>query len=283
MKGSFELPLTDDAITTFIRDGAICLRNVIDEATREKLCAAIERDILDPGPFFHNYQIEKGRFHGNSLCWPRHAEFRDYVLHSPLPQLAASLMGARRLNLVYDQLFVKEPGTEAPTPWHQDLPVWPLEGDQIVSFWLALDPVTAASGAVEYVRGSHRWNRLFQPYSFAKSSIDLKLDPSFEPMPDIDAMREQLDIATWEMAPGDIVAFTARTIHGAGGNRTAHTRRRGYSVRYAGEDVTYKPRRSFVPALKNAELRPGDKLDSKLFPLVWRNGRAVTPYMAEAS
>lgn len=54
--------------------------------------------------------------------------------------------------LLYDQVFVKEPGTSSPTPWHQDQPYWPIKGWQIMSFWAALDPVTEESGGIQFIR-----------------------------------------------------------------------------------------------------------------------------------
>jgi ectoine hydroxylase-related dioxygenase (phytanoyl-CoA dioxygenase family) len=261
------------AIDALRRDGAVMLEGVIDPDWRHQIGLAIERDMRDPGPFFHDYQVQKGRFHGNSVCWLRHPELADYVFGSPLPELAARLLRTGKVNLLYDQLFIKEPGTDTPTPWHHDHCVWPLRGDDVISFWLALDPVDAANGRVEFVRGSHRWDGLFQPNSFTKSAIDYPLDPRFKPMPDISAARDRFDIVGWNMAPGDVIAFYSRTVHGAGGNGTLARRRRGYTVRYCGETVVYDTSYEFMPALNNPDLRHGDHLDSDLFPVAWRDGR----------
>jgi ectoine hydroxylase-related dioxygenase (phytanoyl-CoA dioxygenase family) len=255
------------------RDGALVFRNVVDADLRRRIAVAIERDMRDPGPFFHNYQVEKGRFHGNSLCWLRHTELADCVFDSSLPELAARLLRASKVNLLYDQLFIKEPGTDTPTPWHHDHCVWPLKGDDVLSFWLALDSVDATNGRVEFVRGSHRWEGLFQPHSFTNSAISYPIDPRFRPMPDIDGDRQRYDIVTWDMEPGDVVAFYSRTVHGAGGNGTTARRRRGYTVRYCGDSVTYDTSYKFMPALTNPDLHHGDPLDSDMFPIVWQNGK----------
>ena len=44
-------------------------------------------------------------------------------------------------------------------------------GDQVAILWLALDPVDLASGAVEYVKGSHRWGRRFLPETFSGTAV----------------------------------------------------------------------------------------------------------------
>ena len=52
-------------IDAFDRDGAVALRDVIGNADLQKLADAIEDDIRSPGPFYHGYESDEGRFHGN--------------------------------------------------------------------------------------------------------------------------------------------------------------------------------------------------------------------------
>jgi ectoine hydroxylase-related dioxygenase (phytanoyl-CoA dioxygenase family) len=267
--------ITEEQVTEFERDGVILLRGVINEGWRTRVAAAIERDMAEPGPHHHGYESKSGRFHATSRTWELDDDLRAYVFESPLPGLAAALLRSRKVNLLYDQMFVKEPGTEAPTPWHCDHVVWPLAGNKVVSFWLALDPVTKDSGRVEYVRGSHKWGRKFQPRPFAKSRLSYPTVPGLEEFPDIEAHRENYDIVGWDMEPGDVVAFTSWTFHGASGNSRSDRRRRGYSVRYTGDDVRYAPDQFTVASTLNPELKPGDELDSSLFPVVWRDGAPV--------
>jgi len=263
--------LSDQERATFARDGVVFLPDRIDERWRARIAAVIDRDMAAPGPFHHHYESEHGRFHATSRLWQSDPDARAYVFESPLPALAAQLLGSRKVNLLYDQIFVKEPGTEAPTAWHQDHVVWPIEGSQVISFWLALDRVTRKSSAVEYIRGSHRWNRRFQPYPLSRSRVlNYPRDPALEEMPDIDTERDKYDIVSWDMEPGDLVAFHSLIVHGAGGNFTTDQRRRGYSVRYTGEDVRFSPHLRTMKVLENPELRPGQPLDSTLFPIVWQ-------------
>ena len=46
---------------------------------------------------------------------------------------------------------------------------YPVDGDQVVSLWLPLDPV-ARETSVEYVKGSHRWGRWSKWAASARSS-----------------------------------------------------------------------------------------------------------------
>ncbi len=262
--------VSQDEIEAYRRDGAVPLRGVIDEATRARLEAAIEDDIREPGPFFHGYESEEGRFHGNLRLWESHESFRALCLESELPDIARQFFDSRKINLLYDQLFVKEAAMGQRTRWHNDQPYWPIRGDQILSVWIALDETTADNGRLEFIRGSHRWNRWFQPEVFGKtgSIAQYERNPDFEDIPDIEAHREEYDIIAWDLQPGDAYVFHGMTVHGAGGNASSVRRRRGYTVRYTGDDIVYDLRRGLSQPILNPELESGDALDSERFPVI---------------
>lgn len=271
-------PLTDGEIHTFETDGVILLRGLLDDEWLDLLAQAIERDIADPAPGYHGYASpEGGGFHGNFDNWRSDEQFARYCLHSPLPSIAAGFLRSDTVHLFYDQLFVKEPSTPSPTPWHNDQPYWPVAGWQVMSLWVALDPVTRDSGALEFIRGSHRWNRWFQPRTFAAGGYEYEINPQYEPIPDFDADRSELDIVTWDMEPGDLLAFHALTVHGSGGNSRPDRRRRGYTVRYAGDDITYDARPGTNPALTRTDHQSGTPLDSAIYPLAYEGHFSDTP------
>ena len=114
----------------------------------EPLRAALDRLRAEPGPLSEIYGGDGG-FYGDRFVWTRDAAIRDCVLHGPGGRAIAALMEAREVRLYCDHVLVKEPGTGQPTPWHHDLQAWPIEGGQIGSLWVALDPVTRENGAVE--------------------------------------------------------------------------------------------------------------------------------------
>jgi len=254
----------------FTSDGAIVLRQVIGQRWLDRLAVAIERDIDRPSRFYHGYKSdEAGRFHANLRLWETDPDCRDYCLNSALPGLAAQLLKSGKVNLFYDQLLVKEPGNISRTPWHHDLPYWPVKGDGLVSFWLALDPVTHDSGALEFIKGSHTWNKRFEVSSFTPDAYTLAENKAFEPLPDIESNRDAYEILSWEMEPGDLIALHGLVLHGAPGNSRNDVRRRGYTVRYAAADTVYDPHPASFPTLRNRTLSPGDPLDSDQYPVVY--------------
>ena len=184
----------------FDRDGAVLMKGVVPAAWLSVLADAIERDIAEPGPYVVGYQPEVGRFHGNQRVWEKDEGFRAFCCEGPLRELAARFLGAERLNLFYDQLFVKEPGTPQPTRWHNDQPYWPVRGWPVMSFWLPLDPVTRESGALAFVAGSHRWDRWFQPEPFADGGAAYEQGEGYEPCPISTAADTASSPGTWSRA-----------------------------------------------------------------------------------
>jgi ectoine hydroxylase-related dioxygenase (phytanoyl-CoA dioxygenase family) len=259
-----------EAVEQYRNDGVTVLRSVIDADWLVRLAAAIERDIADPGPYEHSYDVAGGRFHGNFLVWQHDPEFAAFCLGSPAPAIARRMLGATRLNLLYDQLFVKEAGADHRTRWHNDQPYWPVRGRDVVSIWVSLDHVDAANGRLEFVRGSHRWDRWFQPEPFGpnRGATSYEHNPDYEPMIDIEADRDAYDIVTWDLDPGDVYVFSAMTVHGAAGNATTDRRRRGYTVRYCGDDVTYDPRTGVSTPLLVDDLAAGDPLGGHQYPAI---------------
>lgn len=270
-----ELPLrdvTEGEIATYDRDGVVCLRGLFDGAWIDRLRGAVDRNIAQPGPLVLEYTKEgdPGRYHGDMFMWTWDDDFRAFVFDSPAPAIAARLLGTTRVHFFYDHLLVKEPGTRERTPFHQDLPYWPVQGWQVCSLWLALDPVTGESGAVEYVKGSHRWGKRFRAQSF--TGDDRFFDPALEPIPDIEAERDRHDLLSFDLAPGDCVVHHSLTVHGSPGNRSATTRRRGLATRWTGDDATYDPRPATFKLIRDPAIPAGGSLECALFPRVWPRG-----------
>ena len=55
---------------------------------------------------------------------------------------------------------------------------------------------------------------------------------AFETVPDIEAHRDDYEILSWELEPGDAIAFHMKTVHGRSGNGGTHhpSSRRGDPV-----------------------------------------------------
>ena len=267
----FPNPVTSVHVETYRRDGVVHLRGVFSEHWREVARLGLERNLREPGRRAHNYAggAGKPRFFQDACNWFRIPEFADYCFNSPAAAIAGTLMGARRVNLFFDNIMLKDPGANAPTPWHQDTPYWPVEGDQVCSVWMPLDPITQEN-RLEFVRGSHRWGKNFTPMDFFKGKPEGIARPDFEAIPDFDARRGEFEFVAYDMEPGDCVVFHGHAVHGAPGNMTARPRRAMIS-RWTGDDVRYAGDKHdrLGPPFPRCGLKPGEPMTSETFPLVW--------------
>ncbi len=276
-------PIADEEIAAYERDGAAVLRGVVPLEWVEVMREAIERILQAPGDASVEYtpKNNKGRYYGDFFVWMRDPDFRAFMQESPMPELAAQVLKSATLNFFYDQLLVKEPNTKEPTPWHQDLSYWPVRGNDILSVWVPFDPADEASGVVVYVKGSHKWGKMYAPAAFGKKSgfAEIYAKAGLEPLPDIEAGREDYEILKWELEPGDVLVHHPLTLHYASGNASPTGRRRGLALRYLGDDAifddrpgTFMENRKVMSLLPDIKLRDGDRFSGAVFPQVWPRG-----------
>jgi ectoine hydroxylase-related dioxygenase (phytanoyl-CoA dioxygenase family) len=263
---------TLDSKTTdaYREDGVTVLRNVIPEQWREALAQAIAQNMSDPGPYGKNHDEEGGVFFGDYVNWKRFDAYRTVCSEGPLGEIASQLMNVNNVRLFHEHVLVKEPGTSAETPWHQDMPYYCIRGTQTVSIWVPLDPV-AKSVCPQFLAGSHDGHATFMPRWF-KTLKPLEGDTSsYRPFPEIDQERDGHRLRSWELSPGDAIAFDYHTVHNAPANQS-DTRRRAVSLRMIGDDARYVERPHAVsppfPDL-GLKLNMGDELPEDWFPTVY--------------
>jgi len=177
------------------------------------------------------------------------------------------------VRLYHDHMLTKEPGTRQRTPWHQDQPYYNIEGRNNLSMWIAVDSVSRAA-TLEFVAGSHLGPWLM-PRSFLDSQAKWFPEGSLADLPDIDANRAAYRILGWAVQPGDVVCFQMLTLHAAGAVEGSE-RRRVFSLRFLGDDITHAPRpwatSPEFPGLIDV-LPPGAPMEHPLFPILWAAAR----------
>jgi len=167
------------------------------------------------------------------------------------------------------------------TPYHHDQPYYPVDGEKCVSLWIPLDPIKKEENSVRYVAGSHRWQKWFIPrkfetlanYDYNPASLD-STDWKEKDYTTIteefikNGLENEWEVLSWDMEPGDLIAFNFRTLHGAPGNPTS-SRRRVVALRFTGDDAritTKRPWQVSPPMLGG--LAHGKPLDSATFPVI---------------
>ena len=258
--------LTQSDIDAFQADGAVLIKGLFADQI-DVIRAGIERNMAEPGPYASENlkEGETGRFFDDYCNWCRIPEFEEVIRQSPAAEVAADLMRSLTAQFFHDHVLVKEPGTSKATPWHQDGPYYFVGGRQTVSFWSPADPVTDAT--LRCVAGSHLWPKPVLPTRWLNEDNFYPDEQAYIPVPDPDA--EGMEIREWPMQPGDAVAFSYGTLHGARGNVSA-SRRRAFSLRFVGDDARYveRPGRT-SPPFPGHGMAPGERLREDWFPIVF--------------
>ena len=162
----------------------------------------------------------------------------ELISYSGLGKMAAAITGAQMVQVWWVQLLYKPPGRQAAESnthvgWHQDAQYWQVwqESHELFTAWVALNYVTAESGPMKFVRGSHKWGLLDKGNFYGQ---------------DHDAQRKEIEVPdgqTWEevpviLPPGGVSFHQSLTYHGSVPN------------------LSTKPRRSFAIHMRTEKPRP---------------------------
>jgi len=250
--------------------GVVHMPGVLDAAWCARLHAAIERCRADPGPHYGVLSCPgEPTVDSDLFRWFDDPDLRAAAHDSPLPALAAALIGEAAVVLIEDQWFASAAAATTPSPWHQDDPYYNIDGG-FLTIWVALDDAPA-DAALRVVPGSHRWGRLFAPVEFSATSTTIGAAGDLDPVPDVDGEPLRYETVGWDVAAGDAIALHSRTLHAAGGVPVADRPFRRLSTRWAGGDARYVERGPHVASFWHVlphGLRPGDRLACDVFPVI---------------
>lgn len=218
------------------------MRGALDADEVQRILDVYEYGRAHPSPGAYSvYQETGATFYidtFNAANWDAYVPaYRD----TAVPDVVSGLWGSPDVWFFYEQLFLKEGGAMRRTPWHQDSSYLPVDGDHVAVVWIALDPLDEET-SLEFARGSHSGplynTSAFDPTDDTKPIVD---DGTLPRLPDIESARDEHDIVSFAVEPGDIVVFHANVLHGGAPTRPGQ-RRRTVSLRYFGEDATFAPR-----------------------------------------
>jgi ectoine hydroxylase-related dioxygenase (phytanoyl-CoA dioxygenase family) len=272
--------LSQSHIDAYAKDGVAFVKGAFSPDWIAKLTQGINDNIANPSTRSRiwNRDAEGRTCFYDSQVWQQIDAYRDFALHSPCGEMAATLMGSKSVNFFFDAVFVRTPGAQFRTPWHQDEPYWSVNGFDTCSVWMPLVPVEKKS-ALEFVRGSHLWNQKYKQTNFGALTKDDRDQVRFDdcdtvPFPDVENNRADYDILSWDMEPGDCVAFNARIIHGGSGNLSEGRDLKVFNTQWLGDDVRvmFRPEGmdpDHSQVMTEHGLKPGDRPQGPLYPQVW--------------
>lgn len=268
-----------DQLQAYDRDGVTHLKNVIPFGWIEHLRNAAEETLATHSTGWHSVLDDAvinmaefspaGASPGPYLvainCWRESETIMSFAASSPAPAIAGDLMMSDRVYLYEDGLHIKEPGTQAEVYWHNDHGYHHVEGPSCV-IWIPLDPVTEENGGLVFMRGSHKDRTVYRP--------NMLVDPNpipgteGEPIPPVDDNSPKR--ISFDMVPGDALAFSMKTFHMSGVNQSLTTRRRSLVIKYLGRGARWEirpgiPLRAIPESIQSgARVRSDDHS-----PLVW--------------
>ena len=275
--------ITPDEVETYHRDGVLLLPGMFDKDWIELLNKGLDANIEAPtrrSRIWYKDTSGRSMFYDHT-AWKGIEEYRKFIFNSPAAQICGQLMRSTTINFFFDSVFVRSTGTQFETPWHQDEPYWSVEGYDACSIWMPLGPVKRKN-ALSFVPGSHRLKTVFKQYNFGdlnpvrKKNVDQVdfSDIAEQEFPDINADPERFGVVSWDMQPGDCIAFNGRTMHGGSGKLDDGFELRVFTTKWVGDDVRIKFRDCGMDPDHSADmiekdLKPGDRPGTNLYPRIW--------------
>ena len=247
------MDISPEIIAAYRRDGAIHLPQVLNAEMLSLAEQCFNWSVQHPTPSACQfYDNEKSNFY-QDLCHPQAAHtYRQLFEESSIADLVAQFWNEETVWFLYEQIFVKEGNETRRTPWHQDTPYLALEGEQVAVVWINFQAVEQ-SQSLEFVRGSHR-QTLYNGSAFDNDDDTAPIYAEGLPrLPDIESDRDNWDIVSWAIMPGDVVVFHPSTLHGGAPTQSGQARRT-LSLRFFGPTTTYAERPEPAPAPLTAGL-----------------------------
>ena len=263
--------ITPEVVETFADDGVVLIKQALHSEWLQLIEMAYERVMLTPQTMARFYKGSPDEFLESVHNYPNVHEIRQLLAESPIADIIGSIIKSKNVWYFLDEFFLKEGGNCGPTPWHQDLPYWPIQGRQFASMWINLDPLVQTE-CLEFVRGSHL-ETVYDGFLPSAVSEDMRrpyFGGELPKLPNIEAEREIWDIVSWPIEPGDIVLLHPGVLHG-GGPTGKNSRRRTLTVRCYGDDIVFAHRPNSMPTAPRRpglglKLRPGDPLRHSTCP-----------------
>ena len=276
-------PISPNDIKKYHDDGVVLLSGMFDQEWIDALNKGLTANCKDPTNRSRVWDRDaEGRtMFWDSQAWQNIDEYRQFVFESPAAEIAGSLMQSMQINFFFDAVFVRSPGSQFETPWHQDEPYWSVEGYDTCTLWMPLVPVRR-DNALAFVPGSHRLESSFYQYNFGELNPDGKTEVdqvdfsqiSETTLPDIKADPDSFGVTSWDMQPGDCIVFNSRIIHGGSGKLDNDRDLRVFTTKWLGDDVRIKFRECGMDPdhseiMTQYGLAPGDRPGTDLYPHVW--------------
>jgi len=253
----------------FRRDGFVHVRGVLKTDELARYGAAVDEAVTarkkeDTRTLEQKTPYEQS-FMQCQYIWEDFPDVRPLTFHPRIGELAAALIGAKRVRLWHDQALYKEAGGRE-TEAHQDHPYWPIAESDTATVWIPLQRVDGNTGCMGYVPGSHKGEVEFIDI-FGTPGDGKRLEAKHAGTPPVFVHCE----------PGDVIFHHGYTVHLAKSNRSDATRRVYTAIYFA--DGSHRGGMRPHPSVDRDAIADGAVIDGGATPVVWPlpDGRLPEP------
>lgn len=251
-----EYPLAPQQVRFFRENGFVQLDRVLNPGEVDQARRHLEDALVKNAGLDRTGRSEYDRIFTQKVnLWRDHPGLRELVCQPRLAEIARALSGAPHVRLWHDHALIKPNVDSRASPWHQDLPYWPMNEAGALSCWLALDDVDATNGCMHFVPGSHTWGKL-EPISLVNpQDMRTLVDPAGKDFTPVAA----------PVPAGSCTFHDGLTWHYAPPNRGAAPRR-ALVIIYMPDGTTYSGKAH--PVTDDLHLTPGEPLAGERFPVL---------------
>jgi ectoine hydroxylase-related dioxygenase (phytanoyl-CoA dioxygenase family) len=251
--------LTQEHIDFYQENGFVQINDVLTAGEVAELAQNMEEAMQEESSASRSHYNSKDGAYYRVLnqkvnSWRDHGGMAKFSCSGHLAEMARRLTGASGIRMFHDHILWKMPGDSKPTPWHQDMPYWPMEQPLSLSIWLTVDDVNEENGCMMFVPRSQAAGKL-------KAISLVEPEDIFEYAKDTDAGKERPIIA--RMRAGSCTFHSGLTFHYAHANRT-DTPRRVLAIIFMPDGTVYTGKRHVVT--DGVGLEEGKPFRGGLFP-----------------
>ncbi|SEO76860.1 phytanoyl-CoA dioxygenase family protein [Paenibacillus sp. OV219] len=162
-----KMQISEDKVRFYRENGFVQIDNVLSPEELEELRQHMDETMNAQGGRGVQTSEAGGAYfkvlNQRVNTWRDHGGMARFVLGERFADLGKQLTGFDGIRLFHDHALLKMPGDSKVTPWHQDRPYWPIEGDKPMiafSIWVALDDVDEHNGCMMFVPKSQKIRNL---------------------------------------------------------------------------------------------------------------------------
>jgi len=214
------MELKDDQIKDFKKNGYLVLPDFFSHQEMNDLAESIENFVNDHEGRMKERKEKDLVSRADEILFTDHIaeqspEVMEFVKKEKLTSLVNQFINTD-LTLYWNQSVYKKPEVKKDFPWHQDNGYAPVEPEEYITCWIALEDATIENGCIWVLPGSHKQGTV--PHKETPIGMQCYFgDQPGTPVP---------------LKKGGMVVFSSLLFHRSGPNVTKDQIRKAFIVQY---------------------------------------------------